>query len=444
MSSHKHCHFLAAPLAALVLLTVAGLHHVLPVSAGMHTPRFDGVAFVAGDDVREARVGSVAVRIQPGGTVRASKNGSLFIDSGHTLLRTDDTVTLDAGFGVTASFADGSMTVVHGDASVTVAAITTPVVLHRDEEFVLLSPGEQYIVREGRHGEKRTLPTQWFSAEKSDASSLAKPETSGSVGSALATGLLGFDEVQALLPSDAQKRRAVLARLALEGARMDPDAGMFLQTEITADAPLGSALGMSLPSMVLTTAKTVPDEVMDAWAEWMLRHAVSDTAAGLDTLIVASKLPDFMEDRGFPKQSRLWKQSLDHATATLLAIAPEDLRSRVQDIRDGVTAGVAKTDTAEQELLRSAAPVTNWSSEELTMLARNMILTHGALLTMNTEIIPDTALQIVRITGIFISENGSDVPYAFSYDVARNVLTRIVRDGRTMPNTVPPEIFFGA
>lgn len=443
MSSHKHCHFLAVPLAALVLLTIAGLHHILPVSAGMYTPRFDGVTFVAEDNVREIRVGSVAARIQPGGVVLASKNGSLFIDNGHTLLRTDDTVTLDAGFGVTASFADGSMTVVRDDASVTVAAITSPVALHHAEEFVLLSPGEQYIVREERYGEKMTLPAQWFSAEKANASSLAKPETSGSVGSSLAAGLLSFDEVQALLPADLQKRRAVLARLALEGARMDSDAGILLQTEITTDAALASALGMSLPAMVLATATTVPDEVMNVWAEWMLRHGVSDTSAGLDTLTVASKLPAFMEERGFPKQSRLWKQALDHATTTLLATVPEELRPRVQDIRDTLTRGALKTNVAVQEPIRSAAPMTNWSPEELTMLARNMILTHGTLLTMNTEFIPDTALQTVRITGIFVSENDIDVPYAFSYDVTRDVLTEIIRDGRTLPNAVPPEIFFG-
>lgn len=447
MHTQTHRHFVAIPVAIVAALLVVATHTSVSAFAGLDPGR-QTVLVTTKESAVDVRVTpNVAVHLEPGSAAESFRDGKhIELRRGHMLLKTSDMLVLDAGNGIMVFAVDASFSALRDDSSTTVAALVSPIIVSDDGELHLLAPGMQYLWR-GEVGERLDLPFDWYGEHVAKAALLDLPETENTIRSPIAGGRITDESLETLFAdvaaadTDGTLRRALLIRLLAEGSRTDEAAGARIAHELNDDPWFGSSLGLVLPRMVIAAGTPAAGEIVHAWAGWIIQAGLRDATPTLEALETASQIPLTMNARGYPEQALHWQKAVSHAGAVLRSTKSPENQAMIDDILTRAARSVPEIRREEAEYV-PPAPLTHWSAEELQFQIRELIVSRGGLLATTTEFAPDAARQTVRVTGVFVAEEGRDIGYAFTYDASAGLLMDIVRDGKKLPNALSPETLF--
>lgn len=460
MHTKTHRHFVAFPIAVFLMIVITGFDTVLSVSsadlAGASVVRFTAektpVDFQSG--------WMLSGTLEPNSAVRADKSGEHpELIRGQALIRSSDFTELTVG-SVRVHALAASYVAIRESSSVTVAALSSFVLVTTDTETVIVAPGMQFTVNAAGKVQTALLPPEWYNEKLQAAKMLREstvPEISANssrlaqqaqLARLLLDGRITQETFSVLefatqqLGTDGVVERLLLLRLLQEGFRTDADVSALISTKIAEDKFLSSALVPVLPLSIAVLRKPVAEAHIQLWEKSALSLGLTDSAAALSLLHRYAQLPEQLTRTGYPQQSLLWQKALSYVGTTLRTTlsgqAVQDLDADLAVInRSGVS--------AEPEVKKKASvyvPVTHWSETELIEIVRSTIIAQGVLVAVTTQLAPDTPTQTVRVTGVYKAEQGSDIQYEFTFDVARNVVRDIVRNGKQLPNAVTVEQFF--
>ncbi len=447
MHKKTHRHFVAIPTALLALAAVAVFNAHLSVNAEL---------FSHGTDIEvsshekalpfEAGVSTKGV-LKPTSVVRVAKKGDeVELVSGEAVIRSSGQLTVHLG-SLSVRSVTNAVAVLRDDSSATVVPLLAPVLVRRGDLSRMIAPGQQLIVT-GERSSLTPVSSDWFADRFGIARGLGAKADPSSFLSEISEGTISADDLTALfeaaLSFDAsgELSRMITARLLTEGATLSPEAAQALVSDDRLDADLQHDMVEALPSAARTLRKPVADAVMQAWTEAAVRRTISETGAMLALVHGSARLPSDMENGGYPKQARLWRESLLRVTDVLRTVlSPEQaslLERDVAVLNHGPEEHVQKIESVPQ-----IPESEKRSADELVLLTRRALVDHGVLMGSATELIPDADRQVVDVAGVLIAEGAQDVPYEFSYDPIRERVSGIKRDGKSLPNAVPAATFFG-
>jgi hypothetical protein len=188
----------------------------------------------------------------------------------------------------------------------------------------------------------------------------------------------------------------------------------------------------------------LPEATVKAWAH-AAAVAASDTPLAIKTMLEGvTALPSFLENAGYPKQSKLWMQAIEDTVTVLRPLVPSAERDSLDAILtsafDRAPDIEAPLPAPRQEKAEEKKPT--FTDEQLHRLTEFMLDNSEALQTLRTTVTPHAESQTARVQGIFLSEENRDVPYDFTYSPAMGTVSGIVREGVKLPNTMKLGTFF--
>lgn len=449
---------MAFPLAVLLMLGVTGVESVLQAGAeGLAGASV--VRFQADTNPIDFQSGWILSGTLSSGTVvSADKTGQHpELHRGHAVLRSTGFTELTAG-SLHVSALAASYAALHDESSTTVAALTAPVIVSYGSDTKVLVPGMQLTVTTDGKVSMATVPSDWFlqqmqtvklladSVIPSDAS--GQEDAQADVARMLSGGRItadSFTETEKStfdVDSTGTAQRLFLLRLLQEESRTESEASALIAEAISKDRFLATELITVLPLQIGTLQKPVAEPHIRLWEKSALSLGLTDSASAIAVLHTYADFPEKLTRAGYPEQSMLWQ----HALAYVGTILRTTLSGDALTSMDATLTVINQSDIEEAPEAMSApalyVPATDWSESELIAIATQTLSSKGVLMAVTTELAPDTPTQTVRVSGVFIAEQGSDVPYVFTFDVARNLITDIKRSGKELPNTVPVDVFF--
>ena len=446
---------MAVPLACLLLVLIAGVHAVLPVKGALLSGELtgsSGTMIEAGDARRTIDNGwHLQGILEP-------KSRMLLSDETHGSFLTGEAILSSPGYNVLSldalrslTLLDATIWISRDTAGVSIVPLDAPVLFVSDGSIMIIPAGSQ--LRIAAIPKLSPVPSDWLLQKTGDAASISVPDIAADAGASdqaaqamiaslfRSDALLSQDDLRALLTSvrqldDTGTLSGLTAfRLALSPGRFSAEKNDALST-ILKSSPIAQAALGALPSVVASTLKPVAGWLIDDWAAQVIRNGMDDPQAGLSILREYQHLPDQLRSAGYPVQSDLWQSALSRAQQTLLPLLSPLQRTEfdLQAIDLAVSS----------PLSTSSVPVEpQYTEKQLLATARQMLVSHGALIGSATHLLPLAGPpQAVRIVGIFIAEAGKDIPYEFTFDPAANQLSNIIRNGIAEPNAVPVEVFF--
>lgn len=452
MHTKTHRHFVAVPLAVLLMLAVAATESILPAGAA-GVIGASGVRFATAETATDFEVGWMLTgTLETQSALHADRSGRhIELVRGQVLLRSSGLTELTMG-NVTVVALASSYVALHDTTSSTVVPLSAPVLLITSSEMMVLVPGSQLSINAASTISTATVPPDWY-AERMQALKLLPETISPSVGphselaAILETGRItpavfthALELVRHLDPSGTAER-LLLVRLLQEESRTDDDVSVRIAEVIAADKFLASELVSALPLLVAALGKPVAAVHIDAWEQATLSMGLTNNTAAVAVLRRYTGFPQMLSRAGYPNQSLLWQRALTSVAQTLRTT----LSGAALTDLDTELAILMRGELTEQPALSApvvSAPSTNWSEQQLIAIVRTMLTSKGVLMAVTTELVPDTPTQTVHVRGVFMAEQGADIPYVFTYDVARGRIANIVRDGKEMPIAVPVETFF--
>ncbi len=447
MHKKTHRHFVAIPTALAALAAVAALNAHLSVNAELFSHGTD-IEVSSHDKALPFEAGaSTQGVLQPQSVVHIAKKGDeVELVSGEAVIRSSGQLTVHLGSLTVRSVAN-AVAVLRDASSATVVPLVAPVLVRRGDLSAMIAPGQQLIVT-GDGTSLTPVSFDWFSVRfgvargliaKADPSSFLSEISAGTISG---DDLMGLFEAASSLDTSGELSRMITARLLTEGATLSPEAAQALVSSDRLDSDLQHDMVEALPAAVRTLRKPVADAVMQAWTEAAVRTTISETGAMLRLVHGNARLPSDMENGGYPKQARLWRESLLRVTDVLRTVLlPEEAVLLDRDI--AILTHGPEDQTESIETVPQIPESERKSADELVLLTRRALLDHGVLMGSATELTPDTDRQVVDVAGVLIAEGTQDVPYEFSYDPTRERVSGIKRDGKSLPNAVPAATFFG-
>ncbi len=457
MDTKIHRHFVALPLTILLMLAVAGFQSVLPVGAadvsGAPTVRFKTDAtpldFQVGWILSGMLERDVALRVDESG-----EHTELL--KGQALIKSTGLTELSMGklkvHALAASYA-----ALHGDTSSTVVPLTAPVIVTSGEDIAVVVPGMQISINSLGKMTSSTVPPDWY-AERLEALKLLPEivippadESNAQVqlahfladgGRITAVALSSAEATARLLDPSGVVSELLFLRLLQEAQWTDEDASRVLADNISQDRFLASELVPTLPLLVATLLKPVSDRQIQVWEKSALSLGITDSAAIISVFHRFSGFPQGLARAGYPRQSLLWQ----HAFYSVGTILGTTLSGKQRTDLEADLAIITRGDNVDAHIENTVqsmpGPTTHWSEAELTAIVFEILLSRGVLIASTLQLASDTPTQTVRVTGVFIAEQGTDTAYAFTVDVSRKLITDIIRDGKKLPNAVPTDVFF--
>lgn len=460
MNTKRHRHFVAVPLAAFLMLAVAGMETVLKVGAeglvGASTVRFE-----AGSTATDFQTGwHFSGTLQPGSIVSADKSGEhTELLHGHATLRSTGFTEVTAGNVRIAALA-ASFTVLHDESSTTVAPLTAPVIVSYGADTKVLVPGMQLTVTMSGKATVATVPVDWYMQElqaikllsdaviPSSSQGTSRADTQADLARLLSRGRIttdvfaDMDAAAFSLDATGMTSRLLLLRLLQENARTDTDASQAIASAMSEDRFLVTELQALLPLQITTLQKPVAEAHIRLWEKTALSRGLTDAASAVSLLRENADFPERLRRAGYPEQSILWQHALSYVGTTLRTTLTGDALTSMDNALSVINRADIEEEVYAAPVAAPYVPVTHWSESELIALVSHTLTSKGVLMAVTTELAPDTPTQTVRVSGVFIAEQGSDVPYVFTFDVARSLITDIKRNGKELPNTVPVDVFF--
>ena len=157
-------------------------------------------------------------------------------------------------------------------------------------------------------------------------------------------------------------------------------------------------------------------------------------------------LPSHYVAAGYPVQAKSWSDAFIRVRQVIAPLLGEqDQEVLLRDFERRDEQYVPQSISAES-VVPPASPTVfapRYSEEELVALTQKLLVERGALISTLTHIEAISGkVDQAHVEGIFLSENGKDVPYSLTFDPVNNVVRDIVRDGVRLPNAVPVDTFF--
>ncbi len=377
------------------------------------------------------------------------RRGSLLVDVAGSL-------RIDVGDGTIVRFLAGSCRIFRDERSVTVVALSAPVLVLRGDEIWILPGGYQLSIAGSARAKQSAVPQEWLAEQSEMIASLPVMDVSSTDPLVSLVAFLhspdvitveSLAEVLALpaLSADSALRLLVAVRLAPEAGRMDAKVSEILSSAIS--ETLGpSQLAFAVPALATSTLNVLPTGLIAEWTRTASRMAADDPF-GSATLFrgAVSSLPGSYETAGYPKQAMLWRGAISRVNVVLSSLLTgaaadqyaEDIGATHRAVR------LLERTPSSSQPIATQQPASHVPSDQLTSLTRQFLLSKDVLFSASVSITidPDT-VDCARVEGIFIVEAGSDVPYTFSYCPADQYIRKIERDGKRLPNDVPVNTFF--
>lgn len=432
MHTQRHRHIVAIPLVALAMLVIAGLNHLMPVHAALVMEEFEVHLEATRDQPFQIGAGMSGL-LYAGSVLGANRDGhALTLAQGQVVLIPTGFATLDTG-DIRVLF-DSSVSVIR-DTRTTIVALKNPViVVKQDTRYVVLF-GQQLSVDPAGVVSVSTVSSSWLSETLSKTISTADVDTSRVTSDSYRRLLLDVDPTT-------DQYRLLLLRLISLGARTDDDVAKQITADIVGDSFLYSALPSMLPQAALLVGTPVQTPLIAAWADSVIASGVRDGNATTTLLVQAAELPSALEERGYPVQATLWRSALLRAIAILRPTVSAESAVLLAQAHVMLTADMRPEDAQVEPSAQYSVPTTSWTFDELRAMTQDVLVRHGALIATSTALVPDISSQTVLVQGVYVAEQGRDVPYTFTYDPALQELRSIIRDGEQLPNAVPVDIFF--
>lgn len=449
---------MAVPLACLLLTLAAGVHAVLPASSAALTGSVsvhEARMIEAGDMRRTVDVGwRLQGILEPQSSLRIQDDTHVSLVAGEAILSVP---------GYSVFLLDSVRSLILLDATVwvrrdgdvwSVVPLDAPVLLKTSHAVSILSVGSQYHL--GSAERQSPVPLDWMLQKTADAASLAAQEIQTEADSpsfqddpfVLAVFFrtytpLSDDGIRDLLSLGRRLDQSgvlsglIALRLGLDPGRIGGEEGSPALRNACRLSPLADTGIGALPDIVRSHPMPVAAWLIDVWSESLMRRGMDDPVSGVSMFREHRDLPVLLKEAGYPLQSEKWQAVLLRAEQVLSPLLTPDQRTSLDAKR-----------MPDQEIhplqSSSSAPASpRFTEKQLFTVTRQMLADHGALMGSATHLFPLAGPpQAVRVVGIFIAEDGRDIPYEFIFDPAAHVLSRIIRDGMEQPNAVPVEVFF--
>lgn len=441
-----HRHLIALPLAA-VLLAVVGLSNaVAPVSASLLATARRDLVVSAAEVAKELDLPSgLHLSLEPGAEAHLNADGTDITVSRGSALADAQGLAMFSLPCLTVSVLHSTAYVSVSDQSVSVAAVQGPLLLQScDGRLLLLGEGEQAYMSSDSI-DVSTVPAVWLMETQSRLASSAPPETSVShiysvpfskdassvdVTSAFQRAELETDGVTTLLAF----------RLLPILSRFDDAVKEAVFSSLFSSDALRTQVVRALPYAVSTNQLTLNEAVMEDWTDAAAIFAATDSDAMRSLLDHVALLPSFLADAGYPKQAHLWMQALRDTIALLRPLVDASDRESL----DALLTRASNHVPAEQPVIlqKEDSATTAFSDDQLVVLTKDVLSRSEALQTAVTRVIPDAESQTARVEGIYVSENGRDIAYDFTYAPGSEMISSVMRDGIKLPNQVSVDVFF--
>jgi hypothetical protein len=435
---------------------------------------------------------TVGGRLEPESSVVFSNQGSrISLNRGTVHLRAFGPVEVDIGPDIRVLALNSDFSIIAGSDTVTVVTLTASVLVTQGENVWILPPGHQLVFENGSV-RRVSVPAEWLTQEQTQYQTLSELDihesipdganidaliTGGSYKEALslvrastvsvplnhstaarllakvlaADGLFDADRVSLAfalgrLGDFPQLSPLIAICLVQDGDRTADEAAVLIRKELSAPV-IFSDLPAALPMLAAATVRPLSAGATDLWAKSLIRLAAADGKKAFESLHQSAPgLPARYFDAGYPKQAKLWAEAVTRSADILMPLLKDssDRQALLSDQRTVQRYGFKETGPAVQSS-DSAILIekSRFSEDELMAQTRKMLSGHGVLFSSLTTIkVTDEQPDSVRIDGIFRAENGHDVPYAFTYDVASGRILGIVRDGMRLPNSLTVDQFF--
>ncbi len=484
MNKQKHRHLVAAPIAILAILAVATVSNFMPVLAGSVSGRMTVHLSASSDDEAFHIGGGVAGILREGSDLLADDFGTgLSLRKGQVLLRAPEILTLTLSDTMAVTVIHGSFVAVRDGETVTLAALDMPLLLANGDALTVLPPGRQLTMTPGAPDQNTSIGGDWYASQLSDLSTLesprprniddvrladalethdltscvsiateghlARPDLQTALAALLTAGKIDRDtyacirELAHALDSSGALGKLVLLTLATEAVRTDTATSDMIAADFRADPFLKSAFPEILPVLAMTRQRPVQPSLINAFANTVIEAGLADPARALTIIRRASGVPRTLAAAGLPLQSQAWKSAIARAIVVLKTTVPEADRALL-DVAFAEVVSMPEEVKPKAAAPAPEAPSTQWSEDELIAITHDVLASHGALFAVTTVLTPDAKAQTVLVEGIFVAEGGANVPYAFTYDPAKERVMKIIRDGHRLPNAVPVQTFFGS
>lgn len=387
---------------------------------------------------------SSRLRLDTDGIGFTLDRGSVIVDSPAFTQVVAGDVSVALGFG--------RAFILHEMSSVTVVALGSPLLYASQGKRHLLVPG--YQVRSDTRGtlQESLVPREWQQAF--DVSGDAAPFDSNVITSS-SVRITKVHELARLRRSHPPDVEAILAvagsidrslpmlhalSLASGASAMHADLQAAITTALFDSSGHEMDLVAALPRFLLSSPRPFPAAVIDAWEDRAVRYLALSPSAFFTLLRSLEPLPDILEASGFPVQARRWRHALHVTSEVLLPLmaSAAEQQHELQPNQQNDTTFTAPTsaDDARYDQHRL-------SEERVIALTEHMLYEYAILRGPSTQILLTTDDdQSAHVSGVFLQEEGRDVPYAFTYTPATRLVSAIAREGVLLPNSVPADRFF--
>ncbi len=492
-----HRHFVALPLFGLMLAGIAAGNTALV--AGAESLRLTPPQEIHALEATAFLLpGGVSGALQKGGAMTLDHGGlDATLVHGETVLNVGGYLRLQVAEAV-AQILHGGAYVYADDNRITIAAIDAPVIVEWQSHEYVLAAGQQWNLATGAEPQRSSIPSVWLRPKREAIAGMTPPVVDIDqiqIGSPMRSllkslhsgGAAEARQAVAEMKPTAADARALTAVLLAGDRVLSPDesglavdmlsrrtdtrsllqlfalrTGMGRLVPVEAESSMATVLfgpedpGMewvlALASGVGIDTRPVPDAYVQAW-ETAAEHSVSgDAMLALPKILsVTATLPLSLENNGYPRQAMLWRDALKRLLDFGMPLLPADQRQALtsvadQAVRDAVLQSIAATaerDAAEAavEAARPHRPDDGYSASRIKDL-RMLLFGKGAMYTAGTVMTPltDDAMSI-RVSGIYFATAAGDQSFDFVIDTVDLTVRDIVRDGKTLPNTMPLDQF---
>lgn len=433
MHTQRHRHIVAVPLVALAMLVIAGVNQLMPLHAALGQKEFEVQLDATRDQPFHIGTGMRGY-LYAGSSLFANRDGThVTLDHGQAIF--SPTEYTELGIGDVRAFFDSSVFVIR-DNPTTVVALKHPIIVAVQNTHYVVLFGQQLLIDPTGAVSLTSVSSAWFAETLSQVPDAARDDD---------VSRITLDTYQALLRNvDAatDQRRLLLLRLMNLGTRTDDDAADLLTADVVNDSFLISALPRILPELVLLSGTPVQTPLIPAWADSIIESGVRDGTGVSELLSRTVTIPSFLEEIGYPVHAALWRSALLRVITTLKPTVSGDASVLLSQAQNTLSANMHSEENLPAPVAEKPLPSTQWTFDELRAITHDALVHHGALIATSTALVPDITSQVVIVQGVYVAEDGRDVPYTFTYDPALQELRSIIRDGKHLPNTVPIDVFF--
>lgn len=468
--TQKHRHFVAIPIALVGIALVTALHAVLPVSAIKADVASESLTMIHGLSQIDTPSGT-HLSMDETAEFGVSRDGtSIHIEMGDGLFTVQGYAEVKIGC-VRVQALRSIFYVSHFDTSLTVASVEGPL-------LVRLCSAVPRIVSEGfqlttaHDGTAVILPvaSSWIrqqaerarlaeSAPQTDVSRQGTLVSRLDHSNALASHLrspstisnddlhTAFSVTRAIDPDGFLPTLFAFALLP-SASMLDPSQQDDILQVMQSSPSLALDLLQGIPTTLLQHPAVLPDSVHTFWLDGALRLSSDDPALALSLLRDISHLGSVFDAQELPKQADLWRQNIIEVSRVLDSLLSESDREILASVRLQISSPLSEPSTnLTSSASSSSSTVLPSVLAPKDMLSRTQEVLHrfGVLFTSDTRLVLDPHdASSIRVTEIFVSDQGRDTAYELSYSPSENLLHHIVRDGSALPNALSPEQFFHA